>query len=114
VTGPLAGRIALVTGGGRGSGAAIAHGLAQAGARVIMTDIDRQTAHETAEAIVRTGGDARGFALDVTDEVGCGKLAEDLALLVGPIRILVNNAGIFLRGSLTAAESRERWSGPWR
>ena len=47
----LAGQTALVTGAGRGNGAAIAHGLAQAGARVIVTDIDRQTAHDTAEAI---------------------------------------------------------------
>jgi NAD(P)-dependent dehydrogenase (short-subunit alcohol dehydrogenase family) len=110
MTGLLAGRIALVTGAGRGNGAAIAFGLAQAGAKVIVTDIDRQTAHDTAEAIVKTGGDARGFALDVTDEVGCGKLAEDIALLVGPIRILVNNAGIFLRGNFTAADGRDRWS----
>ncbi len=109
MTGILAGRIALVTGAGRGNGAAIAHGLAQAGARVIVTDIDRQAAHDTAEAIVKAGGDARGFALDVADEVGCGKLAEDIALLVGPIRILVNNAGIFLRGNLAAADGRERW-----
>jgi NAD(P)-dependent dehydrogenase (short-subunit alcohol dehydrogenase family) len=110
MTGLLAGRIALITGAGRGNGAAIAHGLAQAGARVIVTDIDRQTAHDTAEAIVKAGGDARGFALDVTDEVGCGKLAEDIALLVGPIRILVNNAGIYLRGNFTADDGRERWS----
>lgn len=110
MTGLLAGRIALVTGAGRGNGAAIAHGLAQAGARVIVTDIDRQTAHDAAEAIVKAGGDARGFALDVTDEVGCGKLAEDIALLVGPIRILVNNAGIFLRGNFAAAGGRERWA----
>jgi NAD(P)-dependent dehydrogenase (short-subunit alcohol dehydrogenase family) len=110
MTGLLAGRIALVTGAGRGNGAAIAHGLAQAGAKVIVTDIDCQLAHDSAETIVKAGGDARGFALDVTDEVGCGKLAEDIALLVGPIRILVNNAGIFLRGNFTAADGRERWS----
>ena len=106
----LAGRIALVTGAGRGNGAAIAHGLAQAGAKVIVTDVDRQTAHDTAEAITKAGGEARGFALDVTDEEGCRKLAEDIALLVGPVRILVNNAGIFLRGGFAAAEGRERWA----
>ena len=110
MTGLLAGRIALVTGAGRGNGAAIAYGLAQAGAKVIVTDIDRQMAHDTAEVIVKAGGDARGFALDVTDEMGCGKLAEDIALLVGPIRILVNNAGIFLRGNFAAADGRERWA----
>lgn len=106
----LTGRLALVTGAGRGNGAAIAQGLAAAGARVIVTDVDKDAAHTIAEAIVKAGGDARGFALDVTDEQGCAKLAEDLALLVGPIRILVNNAGIFLRGNLGGADGRERWA----
>lgn len=106
----LIGRLALVTGAGRGNGAAIAHGLAEAGARVIVTDIDVDAAHATAESIVRAGGEARGHALDVTDQESCAKLAEDVALLVGPIRILVNNAGIFLRGNMLAPDGRERWA----
>ena len=106
----LAGRLALVTGAGRGNGAAIAHGLAEAGARVIVTDIDVDAAHATAESIVKAGGEGRGHALDVTDQQGCATLAGDIALLVGPIRILVNNAGIFLRGNMLAADGRERWA----
>ena len=105
----LTGRLALVTGAGRGNGAAIARGLASAGARVIVTDIDLEAARTIADSIVKAGGDARGHALDVTDAEGCRKLAEDIALLVGPISILVNNAGIFLRGNLVAPDSRERW-----
>ena len=105
----LAGRLALVTGGGHGNGAAIARGLAAAGAEVIVTDIDKDAARTIANSIVADGGKARGFALDVTDENGCRKLAQDLSLLVGPIRILVNNAGIFLRGNLVADDGRERW-----
>ena len=105
----LTGRLALVTGAGRGNGAAIARGLAEAGAKVIVTDIDIDAAHAMAEGIVKSGGEARGYALDVTDEEGCRKLAEDIALLVGPIRILVNNAGIFLRGNFVGAGGRERW-----
>ena len=105
----LTGRLALVTGAGRGNGAAIARGLADAGARVIVTDIDIEAAHAMAESIVKAGGEARGYALDVTDHEGCRKLAEDIALLVGPIRILVNNAGVFLRGNMLAADGRERW-----
>jgi NAD(P)-dependent dehydrogenase (short-subunit alcohol dehydrogenase family) len=105
----LTGRLALVTGAGRGNGAAIARGLAEAGARVIVTDIDIDAAHVMAESIVKAGGEARGYALDVTDHEGCRKLAEDIALLVGPIRILVNNAGIFLRGNMLAVDGRERW-----
>lgn len=106
----LAGRLALVTGAGRGNGAAIARGLAAAGAEVIATDIDRDAARAIADSIVADGGKARGFMLDVTDQEGCCKLAQDLSLLVGPIRILVNNAGIFLRGNLLAADGRERWA----
>ena len=105
----LTGRLALVTGAGRGNGAAIARGLAEAGARVIVTDIDTDAAHAVAETIVKAGGDARGHALDVTDHDGCRKLAEDIALLVGPIRILVNNAGIYLHGNMLAPDGRDRW-----
>jgi len=106
----LTGRLALVTGAGRGNGAAIARGLAEAGAKVIVTDIEVEAAHALAESIVKAGGEARGHALDVTDHEGCAKLAEDIALLVGPIRILVNNAGIYLRGNMLAADGRERWA----
>lgn len=109
MTGVLTGRLALVTGAGHGNGAAIAQGLAAAGAKVIVTDIDKDAAHTIAEAIVKAGGEARSYTLDVTDEDGCARLAADIALLVGPIRILVNNAGIFLRGNLVAPDGRERW-----
>ncbi|MFZ5779637.1 MAG: SDR family NAD(P)-dependent oxidoreductase [Pseudomonadota bacterium] len=105
----LAGRLALVTGAGRGNGAAIARGLARAGARVIVTDLDRDNAHDVAESIVAAGGDARGYMLDVADSEGCARLAADLELLVGPVRILVNNAGIFLRGPLLGDDARTRW-----
>ena len=105
----LVGRLALVTGAGHGNGAAIARGLAVAGAEVIVTDIDKEAARAIADSIVADGGRARGFMLDVTDEEGCRKLAQDVSLLVGPIRILVNNAGIFLRGNLLAEDGRERW-----
>lgn len=105
----LLGRLALVTGAGHGNGAAIARGLAAAGAEVIVTDIDKEAARAIADSIVAEGGKARGFMLDVTDEEGCRQLARDVSLLVGPIRILVNNAGIFLRGNLLAEGGRDRW-----
>jgi len=105
----LSGRLALVTGAGRGNGAAIARGLAAAGAEVIVTDIDKESARAIADSIIADGGRARGFTLDVTDEEGCRKLAQDLSLLVGPVSILINNAGIFLRGNLVAADGHERW-----
>lgn len=109
MSGPLDGRLALVTGAGRGNGAAIARGLAEAGARVIVTDIDAEAAHAMAEAISKTGAQAWGYALDVTDDESCQKLAADIVRLIGPLRILINNAGIFLRGNLVAPDGRERW-----
>jgi NAD(P)-dependent dehydrogenase (short-subunit alcohol dehydrogenase family) len=105
----LTGRLALVTGAGRGNGAAIARGLAAVGARVIVTDVDLDAARAIADSIVKAGGDARGHALDVTDAEGCRKLAQDISLLIGPIGILVNNAGIFLRSNLVAPDGHERW-----
>ena len=69
----LLGRLALVTGAGRGNGAAIARGLAAAGAEVIVTDIDKDAARIIADSIVAEGGKARGFMLDVTDEEGCAQ-----------------------------------------
>ena len=105
----LVGRLALVTGAGRGNGAAIARGLAASGAEVIVTDIDKDAARTIADSIVAEGGKARSFALDVTDAESCRALARDVSLLVGPLRILVNNAGIFLRGNLVAEDGRDRW-----
>ena len=55
----LIGRLALVTGAGRGNGAAIARGLADAGAKVIVTDVDPEAAHAVAESIVKAGARSR-------------------------------------------------------
>ena len=59
------GRVALVTGGGRGIGAAIATGLAQDGHTVVIADMRRAEAEETAAAITEAGGTARAFEVDV-------------------------------------------------
>ncbi len=98
-----------MTGAGRGNGAAIARGLAAAGAPVIVTDVDATMAEETAATIRAGGGDAHAFALDVTDAAACDALAARVAREIGPLRILVNNAGIYLRGGFLGPEARERW-----
>jgi NAD(P)-dependent dehydrogenase (short-subunit alcohol dehydrogenase family) len=96
----LHGRLALVTGGGQGNGRAIARGLAQAGARVVVTDLNPQTAAAVAEEIRQGGGQAWGYRLDVTDAAACDALAVQVQTDVGLVDLLVNNAGIIIREGL--------------
>ncbi len=93
----LAGRLALVTGGGQGNGRAIARGLARAGAAVVVTDLNAQTAADVAREIEAEGGRAWSYALDVASAPACQALAEQVGREVGPIDLLVNNAGIIIR-----------------
>lgn len=90
-------RLALVTGGGQGNGRAIALGLARAGARVIVTDLQAQTAQAVADEIKAQGGQAWAFALDVSQAEDCAVLAQRVGQEIGPIDILINNAGIIIR-----------------
>lgn len=106
----LTGRLALVTGAGRGNGAAIAEGLARAGAAVVATDIDLAAAEATRDAIAACGGAAWSLALDITDDAACRNVAARVAGECGTVSILVNNAGILLRGRLTDPDAAERWT----
>lgn len=105
----LEGKLALVTGAGRGNGAAIARGLAQAGARIVVTDIHLAAAAATEAEIAASGQTARAMALDVTRQDDCDHLAQRIEREEGEIDILVNNAGILLRGPTIASDSRQRW-----
>jgi 2-keto-3-deoxy-L-fuconate dehydrogenase len=86
----LTGKRALVTGAGSGIGQAIAENFARAGAHVFATDVQIETASETAKRITSAGGAAVALALDVRDEAAC----VDVARQTGVLDILVNNAGI--------------------
>ena len=108
--GLLQGRTAVVTGAAQGNGRAIAIGLAQAGARVVATDVNAAVA-DTAAAIVAADGQARHAALDVTDAGACQSLAATLAADGWAVDLLVNNAGILIRegsDSPNAAANFER------
>jgi 3-oxoacyl-[acyl-carrier protein] reductase len=86
----LSGRTAVVTGGARGIGRAIAQALIAKGVRVAIGDVDREAAERTAAEL----GDAVvGLGLDVTDLVGFTAFLDDVERRLGPIDVLVNNAG---------------------
>ncbi len=91
---PLDGRIALVTGGGQGLGAAICEAVADAGATVIVADVAEAAAAGVAESIRAGGGAGRPLVLDVRDEAAASAALEDVVAEFGGIDILVNNAGV--------------------
>ncbi len=104
--GELSGQVAIVTGAARGIGRAVATRLARDGAKVALADIDQQAATATAEAI---GDGAIPVRLDVTDE---GQWAEAVSVVeaaLGPVSILVNNAGIAGRSAPAWELSFEEW-----
>ena len=100
--GLLENQIAVVTGAGSGIGRGIALGYAREGAQVVVLDINGETAAKTAADIRANGGKAQHFTLDVTDQAACRATAAKVAGEVGPVSILVNNAGINRRNAFTA------------
>lgn len=98
----LQNHIAAITGAGSGIGRAIAIGYAREGAQVALLDINGKTAELVAQEIRDSGGQAESFALDVTQRGDCVTVAKRIAEQVGPVSILVNNAGINRRTAFTA------------
>jgi NAD(P)-dependent dehydrogenase (short-subunit alcohol dehydrogenase family) len=90
----LAGQTALVTGGGRGIGRAIAAALARAGASVAVIARSTDQLRETVQIVEGAGGRAMARPVDVTDQAAVEALVSDVEAELGPIDLLVNNAGI--------------------
>lgn len=105
----LVGRLALVTGAGRGIGAAIARALAEAGAEVIVADIQQELAERTAEELRAARYLSTGYRLDVTDRSSVEELARTVEAAHGAISILVNNAGIGINAALDHADAPRIW-----
>jgi 3-oxoacyl-[acyl-carrier protein] reductase len=105
----LDGRIALVTGGSRGIGAAISEELGVAGAHVVVNYArNADAAQGVVEAITGAGGEAVAMAGDIATPEGARELIEKVEADVGPIAILVNNAGI-TRDDLIMRLSADDW-----
>lgn len=93
----LTGRIALVTGASRGLGKAMALSLAGAGARVALVARDVTELNAVAEEARRSGAQAEVFRADISDEPQVRQLERDVLAKLGPVDILINNAGIAVR-----------------
>ncbi|ACY17376.1 SDR family NAD(P)-dependent oxidoreductase [Haliangium ochraceum] len=91
---PLHGRHALVTGAGRGIGAAVVEGLAAAGASVTLVGRRRETLDQVAQRVASAGTAARVITADVTDEHAVDTAFREAAKVLRPVDILVNNAGV--------------------
>jgi 3-oxoacyl-[acyl-carrier protein] reductase len=105
----LQGRVALVTGGSRGIGAAVAQALASAGAALAVCARNGEAAAATAAAIVGQGGQAFGAAADVSRAADAERVVAACVERFGRLDILVNNAGI-TRDGLVLRMKDEDWS----
>ena|SRR5665213_746985 len=91
----LGGKAAIVTGGAKGIGYGIAYRLAEAGAKVLVADMDEATAQKTAEELKGKGWTAEAIKVDVSSEDDIKKMIAACEEKFGSIDILVNNAGIY-------------------
>lgn len=104
----LSGRVALVTGASRGLGVAMATALAEAGADVVITSTSEADIVGRAEQIASaTGRRIVGVAGDVSDEAACERVVGEVERAFGRLDVLVNNAGINLRGSIDGLSPAE-------
>ena len=94
----LAGRVAFITGSGQGVGAAISRTLAAQGASIAVNDISAERAESRVSEIVCSGGRAVAAVADVTDRASIERFIQQTQDQLGPIDILINNAGVPVDG----------------
>lgn len=105
----LSGKVALVTGASKGLGKAIALALAEAGAHVALVSRDAEKLEEVKRIVIAAGGGAASvFVADVALETGVSELETAVSNSLGPVQILVNNAGVNIRKNLVDF-SLEEW-----
>ena len=94
MTSDFAGKVAIVTGAGRGMGRAVATRLAGAGAKLVVNDLDAGSAEDAAVALRQSGAEALAAPGDVTSNVAVARLVAETLGHYGAIHVLVNNAGV--------------------
>ncbi len=107
----LEGKVAIVTGGGSGLGRAGALALAREGARVLVADLNGETAAETAARIAQAGGSAKAFAADAGSAADAERTVRAAVGEFGALHVLYNNAGIAIpfQDGFTPAVEPEVW-----
>jgi len=103
----FAGKVAFVTGAGSGIGRAIALRLASEGAKVNVTDLDVDWAQRTVAEVVKNGGSAQAFRLDVTVAKEVDEVVERVWGGYGGVELLVNNAGVSTMNRLVDLTERD-------
>jgi NAD(P)-dependent dehydrogenase (short-subunit alcohol dehydrogenase family) len=98
------GAVAVVSGAGQGLGEAFAQALAQAGCAVAVLDLRADAAQIVADRLAATGARSLALCVDVRDATACARAAELVRAQLGPVRVLVNNAGIATRAELDDAQ----------
>ena len=96
----LENKVALISGGARGIGAAITRIFVQEGAKIVIGDILEEEGRRTAEEITSSGGECFFVRLDVTSEADWEQAAGEVMTRFGKLDILVNNAGVSARGNV--------------
>ena len=103
----LEGKVALITGGARGQGAAEARLFAHEGAKVAIADVLEQEGLQLEADIAELGGSAFFVRLDVTGESDWSDAVAATVARYGALNILVNNAGVFMRGTVEDSDARD-------
>jgi 3-oxoacyl-[acyl-carrier protein] reductase len=104
------GKVVLVTGAASGMGRAIAHLFADEGGRVAVTDRAADGVGAVVDEIVAAGGDATGWVLDVSEPEGIVRVVDEVAARLGPVDVLVNDAGISVPVEIAADDFESAWN----